>query len=380
MTDFTYKSPPLTEFPKRVVIITDKNFAGVCSKLQQAFSTIPGMDDCRYIHARSHGCEEAARNAFSGLDHSRILCLYYDPGDVQGCINKFTDRINSPRDIPWGLIRGSSFYRVTNLQNISTPGRTNVKKNGKFRKIVGKQGKGPVKKALTVNHGRMREMNEHFDSLTPLIMCGTEDLLGVNWHNCYLGQPQEFLAYIPDKTPALVGHVTTPARGNDYKKGTGLIRNVFTRVGQDFPEVETRIIGNPSVTHARCLKFLEQIGISVLTMTSWDYGMGYVGLESLSRSCLCVSRPSKFSHHIRSRVQPASTADELWKTIKFYNNNPEQFEQVRQEQYLWALKHFTPRAIGKRFQYILNTIINDGWRHAVRPGLRELREPGNVLQ
>ena len=362
-------SPPLAGLPNRIVIVSDKNFAGVCTKYERAFNTIPGVD-CVYVSARAPDAEARARQAISGMAHDKILILYYDPGDVQGHTHQFTERVNMPSDISWGLIRGSSFYRVENLQTITKPGITNVKKHGKYRKIVtNKNNKGPVKKALTVNHERMHAMNEFFDSKTPVILCGTEDLLGINRHSCYLGQPQEFLPYIPNKSPSTVVHITTPARGRDYKKGTGIIKNVFHLLSDNYPDLGLSIVGHPAIPHDECMNILARTGMSVLTMTSWDYGLGYVGLESLSRSCLCLGRLSKYSSFIRSPVVNTPTQAELIRQIKRYYRSPDLFEQARYKQYMWAFKHFNPEAVGRRLENILDTIINDGWRSETRQKL-----------
>jgi len=338
------ESPPLTEFPDRIIIISDKNFAHIGDKLENCFSYL-GTDNY-FINANTHTMEsEYVIDAFD-CDHARALVIYYDPGNVKGKTNHFTSTVNAPADIPWCLFRGSSIYRVDNLKY--EYGNPHIAKQRKKRPLYIKK-VGPK-----INFGKMREMNAYFDSLTPLIMVGTEDLLAVNQNSVFLGQPQNFNEpFVEDKPCDTIGHISTPWGNANTKKGTNIIKKAFNEI----KFMDTAIIGRKRIPHEKCLSFLDGIGISVCTMTTWDYGMGYVGLESISKSCLTMSKRSRFSTEIRSPIINVSTPAEVIKKARFYHRNRDEFDSKRRQQYEWASKHFKPEAVAERFKQILDTTI-----------------------
>jgi hypothetical protein len=357
------RSPPLKAFPEKIIIITDKNYSNVCGKLEEALNG-KGMNAV-YINARKSGMNDpAVIEAFKG-DHSGMLVLYYDPGDTKGTIRYYTPNINAPPDIPWGLLRGSSYYRVDNLamecSRKPVPGnaygKTVIKKvNGRIYKTANR--KTTYKKTVPYNIAGIRKMNEFFDSLTPLVLIGTECLLTKNPRSMFLGQAQRFDDdFKEDKPLKKVGHITSSSPINNLKKGTNLIRDAFNKI--DF--IDTGIIGKPKVEHEECMRFFDEIGISVLSMTRFDSGLGYTGLESLSKSCLCISKNSVNAPMIGSPVVNAGSPKELIERVSYFHDNPEEYERVRRYQHDWGRKNFSYEAVADRFREILKYTIDHRW-------------------
>jgi len=175
-------SKPLEEFPQRIVLITDKNYASIFNKWQKALQTI-GIDTV-YIDARRRFINDKfVQDAFK-IEPSQLLALYYDPGDRTGNVRMFTRKINTTPDIPWGLIRGSSLYRVSNIK-LETAALQRMNRYSNPTKSYASKPHIPA-------YSRITHMNRTFDNKTPLVLCGTECLLGINPQSMFIGQPQEF--------------------------------------------------------------------------------------------------------------------------------------------------------------------------------------------
>lgn len=329
-----YPSPPLTDFPERIIIITDKNYAQVCSKLAEALS-IEGID-AGFIDAKHETMDSPiVKKLFQG-DHSRMLAIYYDP--VDGRRNVFTQKINSPNDMPWALYRGSSYYRVDNLVMEDRITKPDAPEN---------------------RLEWLRLMNEYYDSLTPLIMCGTECLLSINPRSVWLGQPQRFdRPFNIKKKPDTAGHITTPSLSRDIKKGTGRIRKAFDKI--DF--IPTQIIGYPRVSHDECEEFLDKLGFFIIAMMKYDGGLGYTGLEALDHSCLVISKNSKNAKLIQSPIIDAKTPGQLIKKLKYYVDNPDEYHHTRKQQFMWARTNFSYHGIASRLKRIINAAIDNNWK------------------
>jgi hypothetical protein len=200
-------------------------------------------------------------------------------------------------------------------------------------------------------------------------MVGTEDLLSINPRSMFLGQPQIFPSFIKKKPLKMIGHITTPSPLRNIKKGTHLIRQGFNKI--DF--LETKIIGYPRVKHDVCIDLLTKAGIGVATMTDWDYGMGYVGLESLAYSCLTMSKNSVHAKAIKSPIIDVRKPNDIINKAKYYHDNPSEYEHVRHQQYLWAEQNFSHRAISRRFRDIIQFIIDNNWKATATNKFRRLQ-------
>lgn len=357
------RSRRLTAFPERVILITDKNYANICGKMQNCL-TNDGID-VRSINARQMTMNDPyVIECFDG-DHSKMLVIYYEPGNMKGETRFFTPNINAPPEIPWGLLRGSSQYRVDNLKMQS--GQSNiVKKNGHIYKRFTKAGSPPTRRH---NIGKLRTMNKFFDSSTPLVLVGTECLLTKNPRSMFLGQPQDFsMEYIKDKSLLKVGHITTSSPHRDIKKGTNNIAKAFKQM--DF--IDTAIIGNPKIAHSDCMAFLDNIGISVSTMTDFDSGTGYTTLEALSRSCLCMSKNSENAYMINSPIIDVRNEQDIIDRVKMFMDDPAGYEKTRRKQYEWGRDNFSYKAIANRFERIIQYLIKNGWRARENNPFREL--------
>lgn len=341
-----YPSPPLTDFPERVIIITDKNYAQVCSKLAEALSS-NGIEAGFIDATRNTMNSPIVKKLFEG-NHSRMLAIYYDPVDMRK--NVFTQKINSPKDMPWGLYHGSSYYRVDNMileHNLA------IRRKNKKKAIKSK----PYHKPNRLNW--LKTMNRYYDSLTPLVMCGTECLLSINPRSVWLGQPQRFdKPFDTKKKPNMVGHITTPSINRHVKKGTGHIQQAFDKVRF----IPTQIVGYPKVPHHICKELLTKAGFFVMTMTEYDSGLGYAGLEALSHSCLLMSKNSKNAKLIQSPVINVRTPRHIINKLKYYVDNPDEYQHTRKQQFIWAKTNFSYPGIADRFRRIINATIDSNWK------------------
>jgi len=212
------------------------------------------------------------------------------------------------------------------------------------------------KKGTNLNLSKIQKMNEYFDSGTPLVMCGTECLLDINPKSVFLGQPQKFLAYNPDKKPDSIGHIAT-SNQSDIHKGTNKIAQAFDKI--DF--IPAEIIGRKKVPHDQCMSFMDRMGMFVATMTDFNSGIGYTTLEAASRSCLVMSKTPIQSRKIKSKVLHVRNPDILISMTRHFVNNPDIYEKTRREQYDWFVNNFSYNAIANRFRKLVTDAIDEGW-------------------
>ena len=114
--------------------------------------------------------------------------------------------------------------------------------------------------------------------------------------------------------------------------------------------------------HDECMNFIESLGMLVCTMTTWDYGMGYVGLEAMSKSILAISKNSIYAKDIKSEVVDVKSPNDLIRTAKECMDNPDEYHAKRRCQWEWGKEHFTDEAIGNRFKEIIQDAIDNGWQ------------------
>jgi len=349
----TYVSPPLDDIPERVLIVDDKGFAGATAKFADAFR-LAGIE---VIHINAKRCtmtDSTVVKAFD-YDHGRMLVLYYDPGDTWCRTDVFTPNVNSPPDVPFGIIRGSSFYRVDNFR-IAHGHQKAVPRTGRTNML-------PPRPSCKFNFGKMERMNRFFDELTPLILVGTEDLMRKYDKSMFLGQPQLFEPFDEGKAPDSIIHISSPSFDRDIKKGTAGITKAFDKI----KFMKTKTIGVTRVPHIRCMKELRRAGMCVHTLTNWDYGMGYVGLESCATSCLGMSRCSGFAPKIRSEIVNVRTPMDIVNKAYYFHNNVDEYHAKRKRQYDWASGLFSYEAVANRFMSIVGDVVAAGWKF---PGRR----------
>jgi len=343
----TFKSPRLKEFPDRVIFITDKNYADIGNKMTNCLKE--GGINARFINAPHWTMDDPYIQECFNLDHSKILAIFYDPGNTMGETRYFNKSVGIPTDVPWGLLRGSSYYRIKNLE-------LEAQAIGMMR--IGKKKIWNPNSPKSSKFTKMKRANKYFDSLTPLVMCGTECLLPINPKSVFLGQPQPFtMRFNTKKEPNMIGHITAASTYRSVKKGTGRITSAFNKI--DF--METQIIGCPRVPKSKCESLLKNAGMIVITMTTWDSGLGYVGLESLESSCLTMSSLPKSSQLINSPIVHVGKPKDLVEKARFYHDEIDEFHRVRKIQHDWGKKHFSYKAIAARFREIVQNAIDNKW-------------------
>jgi hypothetical protein len=132
------------------------------------------------------------------------------------------------------------------------------------------------------------------------------------------------------------------------------------------PFMATSIIGTKHVDNTKCLEYLRGLGISVTTMTQWDYGLGYVGLESLATSCLTIAKNSMYAPYSKSEIVNVMNPMELIQVAKYFKDNPDEYQKTRRKQYNWGTTHFTYEAIANRFKHIILDATKNGWLQSGR--------------
>jgi len=258
--------------------------------------------------------------------------MYYDPGNIDGRDWCFTSKVNPSPDIPWGVYRGGSLYRVDNLE---------------IRE----------KKNLDI----VRYMNKRFDDRATVVMCGTQCLMGINKFSAFLGYPMDFPEYIEGKKPGSIGHVTTgvdgvtPDRVREIMKGSCTIKREFNKINF----MRTSIVGKPHIPKPQMMKWLNNTGMVVNTYTSWDSGFGRGSLEGCAHSCLGMSKNSEFAEKINSPIVNLLSSDDIVDKARYYHDNPDEFEVVRRRQYDWAKRNFSMNAVAERFRMILEATISE---------------------
>lgn len=345
----TFPSPPLEQLPDTVLLLTNRNYSNIFNKLSDALNG----NGIRAIF--NHVPSNMSRDEIS-----RTLALFYEPGSVG--FYSFGLNIDIPEGMPWGIVRGSSFYRLDNLM---------MEKEGLYRQQLYRQ-QGQLYRQqgfrTTFNFSKLKKTNQYFDGLTPLVLCGTEDLLDINPCSVFLGQPQCFNNdFIENKNPDSIGHVST-SRYRDTRKGTNLISSAFRKINF----IPANVRGIKKEPFADIMNFMRNTGMMVSTMTSWDSGIGYTTLESAANSCLVMSRNPKQAHYISSKVVDVRTPDDLVDKARFYYDNPDEFQAKRREQYDWFDSHFSYSAITERLLYIIQDVIDSGWEIKKRPRLRRI--------
>jgi len=267
-------SEPLTCFPDKVVLISDKKWGtDVFLELSKAFNR-NGIKTYVIDAKKYRSKTPYVKSVLSG-DPKKTFIMYYDPGNIDGRDWCFTSKVNPSPDIPWGVYRGGSLYRVDNLE---------------IRE----------KKNLDI----VRYMNKRFDDRATVVMCGTECLMGINKFSVFLGYPMDFPKYIEGKKPGSIGHVTTgvdgvtPDRVREIMKGSCTIKREFNKINF----MRTSIVGKPHIPKPQMMKWLNNTGMVVNTYTSWDSGFGRGSLEGCAHSCLGMSKNSEFAEKINSPI------------------------------------------------------------------------------
>ena len=341
-----YRSPRLTEQPERVVVLDEHDFAGVGSKLAKALKD--RYDTVQYLPLRRGGVDKHRfRDAFGpGPNYSRTLLLIIEPGSgVHQPDAEFhrwlyhTYKGATRPNVPFGIYWCGSLCRVTNME---------------------------LQYKLPLDHARwLRQRRDYLDSLTPLRMCATECLesLGTGLTHKFVGQPYPFPAEMPKK-PAKhhIMHTPTAPFKTDCFKGTNKIKQAFESVKFDKKcRATTEIVhyGTPNTT---ILNRLDRATMYALTMTDWDSGMGYGGIEALARGCLVFTKkPTNTT--MKTPIIHVNDPTALYKKIKYYSQkcNRAEYESLRREQFEWARAMFSPDRVANRVYKHIQKLIDTGW-------------------
>jgi hypothetical protein len=325
MKEFGYRSEKLRKMPNRIVLIDFHNWAGVGEKIEGSLRL-----RFKVIRLEKDSPEDIIREAFSRP--ASTLIIFIDPGSgdykPEKSFWRFLEinRADRPKRIPWGLFWGSSIYRVVNL------------------------GHPPHIEEW------LKERRDWFNTLTPLRMVGTEDLLHVEPSRKFkqkdvqfVGQPYSFPDECPPKgAPHKVIHISAD---NPAMKGTKKILQAFEKV-----DIKSEVVCG--VPHNVVMERLEESTIAALTMTDFPYGIGYAGFEAIGCGCLVISKTPGV---LKTPIIHAETVDEMASLISYYSTHDDEFENVRQSQFKWAREMFSYEAFADRIYNTIKEEVEKGW-------------------
>jgi hypothetical protein len=328
MQEHRYRSKALKKMPDRLVLIDFHNWAGVGGKMETALKL-----RFEVIRLKTNSPPDIVKQAYEHPESTLVILM--DPGlpvyQPERPFWRFLARnisgVERSTEIPWGLFWGSSLYRVVNLGY-----------------------------PLSIEEW-LKQRRDWFNTLTPLRMVGTEDLMCVEPSRKYrrgknvqfVGQPYPFPGECPPKN---IQHKVIHISSKDNMKGTEKIQKAFEEINV-YNEV-VRGVSNDVV-----MEKLKGSTILALTMTDFPSGTGYAGIEALSAGCLVISKKPSF---IETPIIHAETPDEMARLVSYYSNNMEEYETVRQAQFKWAKETFSNEAVADRIYDVIDGEIKKGWK------------------
>lgn len=337
-----YNSPPLHEQPQRVVIMDEHNFAGVGTKLAKALQL--RYDTVQYLPLRGGGLTaKRFLEAFgSGLEQNTLLLIiepgtgaYQPDAELHRWLYHTYKRANRP-NVPFGIYWCGSLCRVDNMV---------------------------LQYNLPTAHSIwLRQRRDYLDSLTPLRLCATECLANIGIGHTYVGQPYDMPNSLTAK-PAThrIMHTPTAPFKTDCFKGTANIRRGFDIINADKNcRVATEIV-KYGTANTTILNKLDKATMYTLTMTDWDSGTGYGGIEALANGCLVFTKKPG-NTNMKNPLVHVRTPQELYSKVKKFATNRQLYESRRRQQFNWAKMMFSPGKVAKRVYKAIQKSIDRGWR------------------
>jgi len=305
---------------RTIVIIDPHNWSGIGNKISKALRLI--YDRVWHIRPK-HVSLDKVRKAYAHVD----MILYIEPGDFP--LKKIHEKVDD------------DLYPV--LKGIQRP---NVKLGILWCGSICRVDNVVMAGHITAQRGEFfKERRRILNSLVSVRMVATECLMNtgrVKW----LGQPYDFPSELPDKPlEHKIIHTPTNPINTDIYKGTNKIQKAFN-------EIDNTEIIKYGTDNNIVLNKLEQSTIYVMTMTDFDSGLGYGGIEAISRGCLVLSKKPKSI--IQTPIIDVRDEEDLIRTIEEYKEDREKYDRDRALQFNWARKKLSYRAVGRRFKQIVN--------------------------
>lgn len=335
------RSPVLVKQPSRIVLIDEHDYAGVGTKLASALKT--EYNTVQFLSLRRGVSPQRFLDAFGPpSEYNDVLLLFIEPGSGAYQPNldhahwlRFGYKGASRPLVPFGVYWCGSLCRVDNMD---------------------------IQYGQTTEHSRwLRGRRDYIDSLTPLRLCATECLERIGLGHEFVGQPYKFPDTIPEKVDQhkIIHTPTAPFKTNCFK-GTDNIDKAFSLVRGDRKcKVVTEII-KFGTSNTDIISKLSNTTMYAMTMTDWDSGTGYGGIEALANGCLVFSKKPN-NTDIRSPIIHAKTPKELYLKIYKYSCDRSLYESRRMAQFKWAKETFSPEVVAKRIRQTIQSKINKGW-------------------
>ena len=106
---------------------------------------------------------------------------------------------------------------------------------------------------------------------------------------------------------------------------------------------------------------LKEATMYVMTMTDWDSGTGYGGIEALSRGCLVFSKKPK-NTAIETPIIHVENSVELVQKVTYYDTHRDEYEAKRKEQYEWAKNTYDLPNVSIAVKNEIKRVIDGGWK------------------
>lgn len=335
-------SAKLTKIPKRIIIIDPWNYAGVGQKLATALKLKFHVD---YIFLNENGKNKKPiskaflRSVFKSALTEDSLILFVEPG-----------RISYEPKVPFNNYLYPKIHGIARSAKIPF----GIFWCGTTCRIVPYSILARISKAHMTYLAKRRD---YFNSLTPLRLCATEDLVNIGKGSKFVGQPFPFPETIPNKPSNghYIIHIPTKENKTNLYKGTYKIKEAFNKL-----KLKSEIV-KFGTSHIDIMKKLKDATIYVMTMTDWPSGTGYTGIEAMASGCLVFSKtPNPKSN---TGIIDVRNPDDLVTKITTYDMLPRTFyESERERQFNWAKNTFSNEAVAQNIYNEIKLVVERGWK------------------
>jgi hypothetical protein len=331
--------------PRRIILVDEHNWASVGTKLARALGS---HFDVRHIRLKHRhfpiskrksipaSTSDEVREAFNAPKES--LIIFIEPGSLSPRQKPFAHYLHpkimgvARPDIPFGLFWCGTIYRLTNFF-------MKARLSPYYKRYL-------VKRRTWLN------------TRTPLRFCATEDLETIDIGSTFVGQPFGFPDTMPGKPERhRILHVPTSPKKTDFTKGTARIRTAFQSINKIMP---AEVVAWGTANHTVIAK-MKQSTMYVMTMTSWDSGTGYTGIEALANGCLVFSKKPT-NTKIPTPIINVNNEADLIRQVKKYAGDRNLYEKKRKEQFEWAKLTFGFKQVGLAVKKDIARIIDKGWK------------------
>ena len=305
-----------------IIIIDQHNYAGVGKKLALAIAT---RAEVKYFNIPRNMYSKPLNDALADTD---VIVFHIEPGFSDNfeippskLLEKYLGGLKIPKRVPNVVFWAGTLCRVDSMRYLGVSERD--------RKEYSK---------------RRNYFTHHAD----VALCSTIDLVRCCDGIQFLGQPEWFPDTLPAKdiTKHAILHVRSGPDVTNPFKGTDEICLALSKVK------DATILTPPFPTKKDAIMALnERATMAVQSITSYDYGLCYTGLEAISSGALLFSKTPEWWDTPIVRVNDGA---DLVKKIQYYQKHPWKWQAQRRKQFDWCKANFSYDAIGGKIMDYLH--------------------------